>query len=260
MKRVLCSLILFSFAAFSPDLSASGRPAAGNDICPPSHKLPEHESLVYRVRWLGVNIGTIRASIKGIKTVHGRSAYELEMTARTNDLLSRIYPVNDRYVSYLDAEKLRTLRHEVYRREGRYKKDAVTDFDYASGRAHFMNLLDRSEKTVIIPPDVQDPVSVAYLFRISEIRLCETKVFNVYNNEEVYLLSVMADSKKPVRIPKTGPMEAFRVRPYAELNGKAVKKGRAGAYFSCGAKRIPLLGSVRAPLFTEITAHIEEGL
>ena len=108
-------------------------------IKPARRKLPEHEELTYRVKWLGFSVGIVTARISGIKKIQGRYAYELEMIARTNELLSHIYPVTDRYVSYMDVENLYTLRHEVYRREGRYKKDAVTDFDQAGHKARPAN-------------------------------------------------------------------------------------------------------------------------
>ena len=226
-------------------------------IAPPPPALPEYEKLTYRVQWLGVHVGTITASINGIRKIRGRDAYELEITADTNQFLSKLYPVHDRYVSYLDTEQLRTLRHEVYRREGRYRKDAITDFDYTAGVARFRNLLDKSEKTVPIPPDIQDPVTMAYFFRTVPLRLCERREFHVYNNESVYALCGIADRKEFVRIPKLGMREAFHIQPYALLNGESVRKGKASAYFSCDEKRVPLIGSVRAPLFTEVVGYLD---
>ncbi|MCM8760863.1 MAG: DUF3108 domain-containing protein [Candidatus Omnitrophica bacterium] len=221
-------------------------------------RLPEHESITYNVKWLGVTVGTITASINGVKKIRDRDAYELEITAKTNDLVSSVYPINDRYVSYMDVEKLYTLRHEVYRREGRYKKDAVTDFDHASGEARFRNLLDKSEKTIPIPAGVQDPVSMAYFFRTKPVKLCERMQFAVYNNESVYLLCGVAEAKIPVRIPGIGIREVLRIQPYAMLQGDMVRKGKATIYISCDDKQIPLKGFVRAPLFTEITAYYAE--
>ncbi len=218
--------------------------------------LPKYEKLTYRVEWLGIGVGTITASIKGIKKIQGRDAYELEIIADTNAFCSRIYPVHDRYISYMDCEKLYTLRHEVYRRDGRYKKDASTDFDRARGKAYFKNFLDKSEKTIDITPDIQDPVSMAYFFRTVPLEIGRHEEFHVYNNESTYLLCGVADRRKTVRLPGLAPIEAFRIQPYARLEGAVVRKGRASMYVSCDGKRVPVTGSVRAPLFTEITAYL----
>lgn len=225
-------------------------------IAEPKARLPAREEVTFKVKWLGLNVGTIVARIDGIKSVAGRDAYKLVVTAKTNDLLSSIYPVNDRYVSYMDVERLCTLRHEVYRREGRYKKDAVTDFDQTNRKAYFMSLTDGSKKTVDIEPGVQDPVSAAYYFRLIPIELNKKIMIRIYNNEEVYELAGVADKVGPVKIPHMGKREAFHIQPYATLKGELVKKGKASGYFSSDPDRLPLAISVRAPLFTEVIGYL----
>ncbi len=232
--------------------------AADITIAPPATRLPEHEKCVFTVKWLGARVGTITATISGIKKINGRDAYELTAVARTNGFCSRIYPIDDRYVSYMDLERLSTLRHEVYRREGRYKKDAITDFDQEGGKAYFRNLLDGSKKTVDIPYGVQDALSAAYYFRMIPVEIGKRIEYRVYNNEQVYDLCGVADKKKNITIPRLGKREAFHIQPYALLNGMPVKKGKASGYFSCDGKRVPLLVSVRAPLFTEIVGYLTE--
>lgn len=205
-----------------------------------------------------MHVGTITASINGVKKIGSRAAYELEAIVKTNEFLSMIYPINDRYVSYMDVERLHTLRHEVYRREGRYKKDAITDFDQEGHKAYFRNSLDGSAKTVEIPPDVQDPLSAAHYFRTIPLEAGKRVAYRVYNNEEIYELFGVADKAKRIKIPRSGFREAFRIQPYARLKGEVVKKGSSSGYFSCDQKRILLLVSVRAPLFTEVIGYLEK--
>lgn len=227
-------------------------------ISPPAKRLPERERVVFNVKWFGVDVGTITAEIKGIKKVAGRDAYELEATAKTNAFCSAIYRIDDRYVSYMDVERLCTLRHEVYRREGRYRKDAVTDFDQVKHEAYFRNLIDGSTKVVKIPDGAQDALSVGYYFRTVPVEIGKEIRLMVYNNEQVYELIGIADKKKMVMLPRLGPRAGFHVQPYATLNGQTVRKGRASGYFSCDDVRAPILVSVKAPLFTEVTGTLIE--
>ena len=111
-------------------------------IEPVQSSLPEYEKLTYVVRWLGIQVGIITASINGMKEINGSKAYELEVTVKTNAFCSAIYKIDDKFVSYMDIKNFYTLRHEVYRREGRYKKDAVTNFDHIAKKAYFKNLID----------------------------------------------------------------------------------------------------------------------
>jgi len=224
----------------------------------PSAKLPEYERLTYKIRWLGIPVGTITASIKGIKKINGRDAYVLEVTAKTNDFCSAIYKVDDRFVSFMDVEHNYTLRHEVYRREGRYKKDAVTDFDQVNQKAHFENFLDKSKKDFDIPEGIQDTLSACYYFRLLPIELNKRIEYDVCNNESNYKLFGVADSKEYIRLPRIGKRAGFHIQPYAKLKGKKVKKGRVSGYFSTDSKRIPLLAVVKAPMFTEVKASLEK--
>lgn len=219
--------------------------------------LPEYEKLFYAVKWLGIQVGTITASIKGIKAINGRKAYELEVIAKTNAFCSAIYRIDDKFISYMDAQHFYTVRHEVYRREGRYKKDAITDFDNNSKKAHFKNLIDKSEKVFDIPYGVQDTLSACYYFRLLPIQVGKKIEYAVYNNEKVYQLFGIIESKGYIRLPRVGKKPAFYIQPYAQIEGEQVKKGKASGYFSVDSKRLPLLAVVQAPMFTEVIASLD---
>lgn len=221
----------------------------------PLSRLPEYEELDYNVKWLGVPVGMAKANINGIRRINGRDAYELVITVKTNAFCSRIYRIDDKYVSYLDAEKMYTLRHEVYRREGRYKKDAITDFDQVNHKAYYAHLNDGSKKVLDIPPAVHDPVSIAYYLRLVPAKVGDKKYYSVYNNESVYDLYGLIDKKALMNMPHMGRIWAFHLQPYAVLKGEVVKKGKASAYFSCDGNT-PLMGVVEAPVFTKIVAYL----
>jgi len=221
----------------------------------PLRRLVVGEELTFNVAWLGINVGTCVAKVKGIEAVAGRSAYVVELTARTNDILSKIYPVDDKYTSYIDKEKFITLKHAVHRREGRYKKDAVTIFDYTTNKAYFANSLDGSKKTFDIPGYCQDSLSAAYYFRMLDVKTGDEIEYKVVNNEQVYDIIGVVKNTARLKI-RDKVYDAFYVEPYAKLKGEKVRKGRAGCWFSCGPARIPVYGIVKAPLFTKVTAAL----
>ena len=226
-------------------------------IEPAQSSLPEYERLAYVVRWLGIQVGIITASINGIKEINGRKAYELEVTVKTNAFCSAIYKIDDKFVSYMDIENFYTLRHEVYRREGRYKKDAITDFNHTVKKAYFKNLIDKSEKVFDIPYGVQDTLSACYYFRLLPIAIGDKVEYAVCNNEDIYELFGVIESRDYIRLPRLGMKSAFFIQPYAQIKGEQVKKGRVSGYFSVDQRRLPLLAVVQAPIFTEITASLD---
>lgn len=230
------------------------------EIKAPPAKLSLGEKLTYKVRWLGIEAGTIVASIDPeLKQINGRLTYKVQVIVKTSDFVSAIYKIDDRFTSYIDAEVLTTLRHEVNRSEGRFRKNALTDFDQENHTAHFKNFLDNSEKTFKIPENAQDTLSACYYFRILNIKLGDRIKYSVVNNEQNYELFGVIEDKKFIRIKEMGNFESFFIQPYAKiLGGEQVKKGRVSGYFSCDEKRIPILAIVEAPLFTKVTATLSK--
>ncbi|MEW6100740.1 MAG: DUF3108 domain-containing protein, partial [Candidatus Omnitrophota bacterium] len=55
--------------------------------------LPDNEKLTYEIKWIGFSVGTLTTSIKGIEKIGGRDTYVLEAEFKTNNFLSKIYPV-----------------------------------------------------------------------------------------------------------------------------------------------------------------------
>jgi hypothetical protein len=265
LKKILLMLAFitlcqtsYSSQNFTPANIKSGQYAIEDIIIETAQsRLPEHEKLTYSVRWLGIPVGTITASIKGIKAINGRMAYQLEVTAKTNAFCSAIYRIDDKFVSYMDTENFYTLRHEVYRREGRYQKDAITDFDHENKKAYYQHLPGDSIKTIDVPYGVQDTLSACYYFRLLSLGIGDKIEYSVYNNEKIYQLFGIIEAKDYIRVPILGRKAAFYVQPYAQIEGEQVKKGRVGGYFSADSKRIPLLIAVQAPMFTEITASLD---
>lgn len=249
-KNILKSIVILSFLLMPACLRADEM-----RIERPFGRLVVGEELTFDVAWLGINVGTCVARVKGIEAVDGRDAYVVELTAKTNDILSKIYPVDDRYTSYIDREKFITLKHVVRRREGRYKKDAVTVFDYTTNKAYFANSLDGSKKTFDIPGHCQDSLSAAYYFRMLDAKAGDKIEYKVVNNEQVYDIIGVIKNTAYVNV-KGKTYQAFYVEPYAKLKGEKVKKGRAGCWFSTSPDRLPVYGIVKAPLFTKVTAAL----
>ncbi len=224
----------------------------------PDQRLPEGETLTFRVQWMGMAAGEVTVSVKGIKNINGRDAYVLEAVFKSSGFLSAVYKIEDRYVSYMDVEKLHTLRHEVYRREGKFRKDAITEFDQANRKASFKNFVDNSEKTFDIPANVQDTLSALYYFMLVPLKPGEKTEIAVSSNEANYQLLAVVESRAFIKTPALGEKRAFLIQPYAKLKGEKVEKGNLKAYFSCDKRRLPLLAVLQGPVFTEVTLVLEK--
>lgn len=261
-------LVLPGCSAFFPRVSdeaamnvKTGVVSSGTDACVPGpeHGFPAYERLTYEMRWVGIPVGIVAMTIKGKEELNGRPVYVLEATARTNAFCSAIYNIDDRFISYMDAQDLCTVRHEVHRKEGSFSKDSRTDFDQVNHKAYYTNLLENTSKEFDIPVHTQDTLTAAYYFRFLPMRLGDRVEYSVCNNEKNYRLLALIGSRGTVRLaPGLGVMRMFTVEPFAELSGERVDKGRVSAYYSWDERRLPLFAVIKAPVFTSVTVMLSK--
>ncbi|MFH1899545.1 MAG: DUF3108 domain-containing protein [Patescibacteria group bacterium] len=210
------------------------------------------EKMTFNIKWMGIPVAVVTSQMKGIEIIRGKEAYRIDLTAKTNPFMSAIFPVRDTYISFMDVKNLCTLRHEVDRKEGFYRKKAYTDFYQDEHYASFKNLLDGSEKTFDIPENAQDTLTAFYYLRTVNLKLNDTIKYNVVNSEKNYAVYGLIVKKEFVKMGKLGTFEAFLIKPYAELDGRKTTRGSAISYFSADSKRLPLISTLRSYLFTKI--------
>lgn len=242
MKKT-CGILFFCACLISPALAYAG-----------AWKLPESEKVVFHVKWLGITAGKVVSEIKGITQLRGRPVYKIEVTARTAGLCSLLYRVEDHYVSYLDAERLHSLRHEVHRREGGYKKDAVIDFDQDNHTAYFKSMTDGSEKKFPIPPDTQDTVTASYVLRTRPLEPGQRHKVSVCNSEKNYTIDLLINGKSRMRSPGKGLVDVVHLQPRARLENNVVREGRLNGFVEAAPGHAPVLIVIKAPVFTRLTA------
>ncbi len=216
----------------------------------------DNKKFIYNMAWNGIPVGRVIAESSGTIQYRGRSVYVVRVTTESNEFLSKIYRVEDVYTSYVDEEDMTSRRFEANRKEGRYRKHVIVEYDFDKKEAVYTNLVDGSVKTCSIRDGVHDPVSAACCFMTLPIKEGDQVNICVNLNEKNYDLYGRAENYGVVRLPGMGEFKAFKIRPYAYLEGKEYEKGRAWMYFSTGVKRYPLYGVVLIP-FGKVTATLE---
>lgn len=249
MKRILffCCICLCFVLATQP---------AQASMCIPI-TVGEHH--VYKVKWLGLTVGQFEVTVLREDTFQGRQVYVIEMRGGTNRFCSHIYRIRDHFVSYIDKETFRPLKLEVSRREGGYKKDAVTLYFHDEGKAYFHNYLDKSSKEYDIPKDIYDVIGVFFRLRAEQVQLKKEITYDVDFGETIFSASGMAEKKEKIKLPNGKKVMAYFAEPKAYVGSEEVKDGSVRAYFSSDVYTIPLYITLKAPLFTKITATLETG-
>ena len=212
--------------------------------------------LTYLMAWNNIPIGTIRAESGDVMGYRGHDVYVMTLVTESNNFLSRIYRVEDTYTSYIDTRTMTSCRYEADRKEGNYRKHVIVEYDFEKMEAIYTNLTDGSVKRCPIKENVQDPLSAICYFMTLPLEPGESIGITVNLNEKNYRLFGKIENVDVVKLPRLGSFPAFKMRPYAELKKKRVKKGKAWMYFAADKDRYPLYGVVLIP-FGRVTATLK---
>ncbi len=221
-------------------------------------KLYRGERLVYSVSWLGIEVGKGEAEVKEIVTVRGRKAYHVVVHVRSAPVLDWIYKVRDVHHSYIDAEKIHSLRYEKILKEGRYRADEVMEYDQKNHTATYYSRLNQSRKEMLIPPDVQDQLSCGYWFRLQDIRPNSRIYLPVNADEKNWDLEVKVLKNTRVKIPSFHKWEAVEVEPEIQFQGIFVKRGKIRGWIGLDERRVPLQMKVKIPVLGSVSARLVE--
>ncbi len=196
------------------------------------------EELVFRVEFLGMTMGYARFTYKGRVSYGGRDVYHLNVRAWTSDALSIIYPINDSIDYYLDVSTLAPLRQE-YTRFGKSKKDDIAFYDQEKGKIVYRyKESGEIRKQVDVPPEVHDPVSVAYYFRARDLGQ-EGRSRNVYAGRKVWSISTRTLGVERVET-RGGTVDAVVVQPVIMRDGRKDDKGDLRMWMTNDARHVPV--------------------
>lgn len=223
----------------------------------PSAQLQVGESLSYSVRWLGINVGKIFYKVVGIEEFAGEKAYHIKINVRTNRYLNRIFKVDDEFHSYISLKDLKPLCFKSRRREGKYRAQTLTIFDYKNGKIKFHSLLDNSRKEASLQEGVYDMVSAFIHFRTMEIKSDEINIAVIHRAKR-WDVNVKIIKKGILELRGHGIQPVFLVNLKAH-HGKESAKGEAWIWFSADKRRLPLLVQmkVKIPIVGSIVASLD---
>ncbi len=216
-------------------------------IAKPLTDLPLGEKLVFEVSWMGVNVGYGQIEIPEKTVVRGREAYHIVATARTNDFLSKLYPVEDRVESWVDARTFYSLKFRKTLQEGRYRADEETEFFPETKKGSYYSYKNGTRKEFEIPGPVHDIVSAFYWFRLQEASVGKSVNTTVCSEEKNWAAEIKVIGVTAKVIRGLGAVDTFYVEPKSSLRGVFYDRGRVWVYFTADQKRVPVWVVFKTP-------------
>jgi len=216
------------------------------------------EKLTYKISYLGLTVGEAEAEVAGLETLNGRLAYHVAVRVKSHPVIDLVYKVRDEHHTWIDTEKLHSLKYEKKLREGRYKVHEIMTYDQENHTALYQSLSNHSEKEMLIPQNVQDQLSCGYFFRTLEVQPNTTVVLPVNADEKNWDLEIKLLSAKPLEIDGVGKFEALEAEPLIKFQGIFVKRGKIRGWISLDERRIPLMMKVKVPVLGSVVARLSE--
>ncbi|MCD4749683.1 MAG: DUF3108 domain-containing protein [Thermoanaerobaculales bacterium] len=131
----------------------------------PSSPIPIHEKTHFIVKYIGITCGHMTLESR-LEELEGRPAYHIVMEARNSKFFNKIYKVDARFDSWVDAETLSTLVYESVTTEKGETSYEHYEVDAANGRV--VATEDGEQSTLeFAGGQVLDPL--AFVFRLQAL-------------------------------------------------------------------------------------------
>lgn len=231
-------LLLAGAAAADPPPLMTARPFAAG------------ERLHYRIRLGSLVVGSATLEITGLRRCGDRSAYEFRYTARSNAVLTALYPVRDRIVSWADTLDFRSHRLSKRIREGRHRESCDLRLDHDGAVASSVD-----GTRLAIPPGCHDVFSALLRLRASSLTSGERVEIPVILGGAVSVLRVLVGEERRVAVP-AGDFTCLAVSPQLGGRGPFRHDGPVTVDLSRDARRVPVRISVRVPVVGQLLAEL----
>jgi hypothetical protein len=188
------------------------------------------ETLRYAMTILGVAGGELTLSA-GPAELQGRPVYKFEMSALSNNFLSKFFLVRDNIVSWIDPKSFRSLRFEKHTVEGKRVKDELTEFDYEKGVAK-----QEGGDPVPLQEATLDSLSSVYYLRTLKLDGQKPIALQVFSREP-RILHVEIQGRETIVVP-AGTFPTIRVEP--KSTGSGLMGKNLVLWLTDDARKIPV--------------------
>lgn len=191
------------------------------------------EQTTYRVHYLGVQAATTQLTVGAETRLWGREVWPLLALART-DSFFRLYPVNDRFVSYWEHATQQSVGCELTAEEGRKRRRMRVRMATEDGKAqvfHHEEGEQPREKQVELPTGIMDVASATFALRNRPLAVGQTHAMPIFTGTRQLTMRVTVEGVERLQTA-LGEREVFKARVDTAFEGKLASKRDLHAYFT----------------------------
>lgn len=218
-------------------------------------KLRRGEKMVYSIEWKGAGITFITAGTSYMRVdseltwAQDRRAYHIVNETWSTPTFSIFYRVHDRIESFVDYERLYTLRYQKMLNEGGYHHQESVEFDQQKGKAVYS-----TGQVIELSPEAKDILISLFWARLFPLEVGKSIYIDNHTDKKNYPLEVKVYKKEKMKTI-FGKVECLMVEPVLRTPGLFENKGRLWVWLTNDERRIPvlmkskiLIGSINAVL------------
>ena len=213
---------VFPFAIILAALLLQAGPSLGEEDGPRRIPFRPGETLSYEVRWEFIPAARTVLKILPMETIGGEPAWHFSMTVETLPFADAFYKVRDRIDAYASADMAHSLLFRQKQREGGYKKEIETVFDWSKPEVRYSNF-GKPRSPLPLPPGAFDPLSVFYSFRLHELKENGEIRSYVTDGKKCKMGVARILSKERIKTP-AGEFDAWLAEPDLKDIGGVFKK------------------------------------
>jgi hypothetical protein len=191
------------------------------------------EQATYRVAYLGVTAGTARITVGGEMKQWGQEVWPIVAMAQTESLFA-LFPVKDKFISYWDAQRRRTIGSDLFADENRKRRKQRIELQHEQGRA-VVHRQKEGEAPVIetqdVPAGAFDIAAAAYSIRNHSLEVGKTYELPIFTGKKSFALRATVEGKQNVQTAM-GAKDCFKVRVQTDFSGKFQAKRDTVLYIS----------------------------
>lgn len=228
---------------------ARSRPAPPVGEAPPpddwAWRFPVGERALYDVTLGRMRVGRGELRVEAIDTIATEPAYRLSFELEGGVLF---YRIDDRTVSWVAPDPIRSLRFEQKLHEGSYRRHRRYTMDHRRGtyaweewdeeRGRFRPV--PGKEALPMPPAALDEIAYLYLARLAPLEVGRSYRFDRYFEPESNPVVLEILRRETVRVP-AGRFQTVVVRPVIRAGGMFGEGGRAEVYITDDDRRIIVL-------------------
>ncbi|HZS12652.1 MAG TPA: DUF3108 domain-containing protein [Nitrospirales bacterium] len=196
------------------------------------------ERLSYAVSYLGLRAGSLTMEVTGRHDRDGRPVYRFMTVAKSQDPVTRFFPVHDEAESIVDAETLAPQHVRLQKHEGKSRSKIDVTFQHRDGTA--VTIKDGEMNRLSIPLETQQTFSVVYYVRsLRSLALGTSGALTVQHETKHYPMQFVVDKVEDVAGP-WGRRSALRISVALPASRLWRKPGKIQVWVTTDPSHVPL--------------------